>query len=306
MTRKPTTRWLLALIALTGVLGVASSALAYRLPPEKLVQYWAGRILRYHEFEVRMKHQRFDSEAEEATSDMSEARILFARDGAFRIERTDPKAAPLVVVGNGQESLAVAGTKDLGRAVAARYDFPWLFSIGKAISAEELEELQNQYVMIDSGYVLWMLTRISKWGIAWNRTKLAPYGEGEVGYLMGQAYGEPDPPEGEPSSRLLFDNREFTPILLNWVDDAAGTATEYKTVMSGYGNDILRHFPSRIQIFVGGKLTDEFTLLSARLSPKYTPEEVDPAVLRSSLAPEDDAAAAPGKPAAKPAAPEAP
>ncbi|MCB0221629.1 MAG: hypothetical protein KDH09_18160 [Chrysiogenetes bacterium] len=304
--QKPKTRRVFTLIALMGVFGVASIALAYRLPPEKLVQYWAGRILRYHEFEVRMKHQRFDPEVQEQVPDVSEARILFARDGAFRIERTDPKVAPLVVVGNGQESLAVAGTKDLGRAVAARYDFPWLFSIGKAISPEELEALQNQYVLIDSGYVLWMLTRIAKWGIAWNHTKLAPYGDGEVGYLMGQGYGEPDPPEGEPKSRLLFDNRDFMPILLNWVDDAAGTATEYKTVMSGYGNDILRHFPSRIQIFVGGKLTDEFTLLSARLSPKYMPEEVDPAVLRGSLAPEDDAAGAPEKPAPKPAAPEAP
>lgn len=289
------------MLALTTVMALASSAWAYRLPPEKLVQYWAGRILRYHEFEVRVKHQRFDPEAESAEPDVSEARILFARDGAFRIERTDPKAAPLVVVGSSQESVAVAGTKDLGRAVAARYEFPWLFSIGKAISPDEMQDLQDQGVLLDSGYVLWMLTRFSRWGVPWQRTKLAPYGDGQVGYLMGQGYGEIAPPEGEPQPRLLFDNREFTPILLNWADEAAGTATEYKTVMSGYGNDILKNFPSRIQIFVGGKLTDDFTLLSARLSPKYSSEEIDPAVLRESLAPEDEAASASEKPATKPA-----
>lgn len=316
MKNSRTSRWFLALLALAGALGAAAgTARAYRLPPEKLVQYWAGRILRYGDFEVRVEHRRYE-EGNREPVDVGEAKILFAGDGRFRIERQVPEKPagknqdeavpePLLVVGNAEDVVAVSGGKDLGRSVAARYEFPWLFSPGKSITPEQLEALRAQDVLLDSGYVLWMLTRISEWGIAWQRTRLTPYGDGQVGYLMGTTYGEAQAPEGEPQPRLLFDNREFTPIVLRWADEAAGTATEYQSVFSGYGNDILKYFPNRIQLFVRGRLTDEFRLLSARMSPDYTNDAFDPAALRASLAPEpapdesieDAEAAAPEKPA---------
>ncbi len=272
----------------------APSARAYRLPPEKLLQYWANAVGQYGTFEVRVQHAL--SGPPGAPSETAPASFLFSRQGAFRFEREAGGAAGLVAVGTAGEITAVRGGTLLPPQTARRYEFAGLFSVPTQIDDDAKTALQAQGVLLDHPGALWLLARLADLGVEWKKTRLAPYVGGKVAYVMGLGYRDALPEGGLAGTAqplALFDNRTFVPLELRRYAGDGESRTLYRTVFTGYKNEVLQNFPRKISVFVGGLLAEEFTLSSARQNPKSGPEDFDADALRKSVT-------------AQPAAPEHP
>jgi len=261
----------------------APPALAYRLPPEKLLQYWTAAVGQYGTFEVRVQHALYGPPG--SAPETAPAVFLFSRQGAFRFEREASGPGRITAVGTAGEIVLVRGGKLLPPEASRRYEFARLFTVPTQIDADAKAAIQAQGVLLDHPGALWLLGRLGDLGIEWKKTRLAPYGGGKVAYVIGLGYRDALPEEGLSAATqplALFDNRSFFPLELRRYADAGGNLTLYRTLLTGYKNEVLQNFPRKISVFVGGFPAEEFTLTSARQSPKTVPEDFDPEVLRKS------------------------
>lgn len=309
--------WSLVSLAASALLAgvVVVPAFAYRLPPEKVLQYWLGQRLRYGDFRVRLEHTRYDAGG--ATPSVTPVGILFSEESGFRLQSPaaegSGKAADesFVVIGSAGELVGVAGDAVLSPETVGRYAFWRLFSPGTGLTSEQLARLDAAHVVIRSPSVLWMLVWLEQCGIDWQETRLAPTPGGEVGYVLGVSYREgPWTESGLSTDRpvLWMHHTEFVPLEMRWTQKLEGDREiPYRVVFDGYGNDILRKFPRRVAVFVGDRLAEEFTLLSATQPVPIAPGELDVAALREkTLRKREEAESGPDSEAPAPGAGAAP